>query len=242
MRAVLSLVSIALASSMLCSAQTSPAPHAASKRPRPTKTGTIAGIPDAIYFDGIIYTGEGFAEDKPQTVEAIAIRGGKVLAIGTTVEITRLAGPKTVLHDLESASTSTFIFPGFNDAHTHLGPAGRTKLNVDLTGVKSLAEMLAKIKTAASATPEGHWLTRGNWDHTLWDKKVLPSRQDLDKVTGDHPAFLDRIDGHIAIANTAALTSAFDGVALSTSPGFSRSGPLRTWPSPTYGMRCCGCG
>ncbi len=219
MRTVLSLVATALAASMLCSAQTSSTSRATSKHPgsaASTKTKPIAGTPDVIFFDGIIYTGVGFAEDKPQTVEAIAIGGGKVLAIGTIEQITRLAGPKTVLHDLDSANNSTFIFPGFNDAHTHLGGAGRTKLNVDLTGVKSLDEMLAKIKPAADAAPAGHWLTGGNWDHTLWAKKVLPTRQDLDKVTGDHPTFLDRIDGHIAIANTAALAAA--GITGKTHP------------------------
>ncbi len=216
MRTVSSLLLTALAASMFCSAQTS---HAPSKRPRPTastKSKPPAATPDLIFFDGTIYTGVGFAEDKPQTVEAIAISGDKVLAIGTTKEIIRLAGPKTELRDLDSANTSTFIFPGFNDAHTHLGGAGRTKLNVDLTGVKSLSEMLAKIKSAADAAPAGHWLTGGNWDHTLWEQKVLPTRQDLDKVTGDHPTFLDRIDGHIAIANSAALAAA--GITGKTQP------------------------
>ena len=210
MRTIRSLVVTALAASMLCSAQTTPAKHPSPSRTKSasTRPEAIAGTPEIIFFDGIIYTGVGFAEDKPQVVEAIAIGGGKILAVGKTEEITRLAGPKTVLHDLDSASTSTFIFPGFNDAHTHLGGAGRTKLNVDLTGVKSLADMLAKIKSAADAAPAGHWLTGGNWDHTLWTQKVLPTRQDLDRVTGDHPTFLDRIDGHIAIANSAALTAA----------------------------------
>jgi predicted amidohydrolase YtcJ len=164
--------------------------------------------PDVIYFNGVIYTGEGFAEDKPQVVQAMAIGGGKVLAVGATDEITRLAGPKTKLRDLASANTGHCIFPGFNDAHTHLGGAGQTKLNVDLTGVPSLAEMLASVQKFAQAAPAGHWLTGGNWDHTLWSNKVLPTRQDLDKATGDHPAFLDRIDGHISIANTAALKAA----------------------------------
>ncbi len=216
MRTVTSLAVTALSASILCSAQTAPAHSPASKHARTNKSAKTAVSPDAIYFDGIIYTGVGFDEDKPQTVEAIAIGGGKVLAIGATNEITRLAGPKTLLHDLDSGSTSTFIFPGFNDAHTHLGSAGRTKLNVDLTGVKSLTDMLAKIKSAADAAPAGHWLTGGNWDHTLWAQKVLPTRQDLDKVTGDHPTFLDRIDGHIAIANTAALTAA--GITRKTTP------------------------
>jgi predicted amidohydrolase YtcJ len=161
-----------------------------------------------IYFNGVIYTGNGFATDQPETVEAIAIGGGKVLAVGTTAEISKLAGPNTKLRDLDSASTSNFIFPGFNDAHTHLGSAGQTKLNVDLTGVKSLSEMVAKVQKFAQDAPPGHWLTGGNWDHTLWAQKVLPTRQDLDKVTGDHPAFLDRIDGHISLANSAALKAA----------------------------------
>ena len=108
------------------------------------------------------------AEDKPQVVQAMAVGGGKVLAVGTTEEITRLAGPKTRLHDLDTETTSVFVFPGLNDAHTHLGSAGQTKLNVDLTGVKSLAEMQAKIKAFANGSPAGHWLTGGNWDHTLW--------------------------------------------------------------------------
>lgn len=214
MRAIHPLLSTALAASMLCSAQTTSGPQPSKHGPHSAKP--IAGIPEIIFFNGVVYTGEGFAEDKPQTVEAIAIGSGKILAVGKTEEITRLAGPKTVLHDLHSASTSHFIFPGFNDAHTHLGGAGRTKLNVDLTGVKSLDEMLATIKSAADAAPAGHWLTGGNWDHTLWAQKVLPTRQDLDKVTGDHPTFLDRIDGHIAIANSAALAAA--GITGKTQP------------------------
>jgi hypothetical protein len=169
-----------------------------------------------IFFDGVIYTGEGFDNDKPQVVAAMAIANGKIIAVGTTAAITRLAGPKTVLRDLGTAGTSTFIFPGFNDAHTHLGSAGQTKLNVVLRGVKSLPDMLAKIDSAAKDAPAGHWLTGGNWDHTLWQQEVLPTRQDLDKVTGDHPTFLDRIDGHIAVANTAALTAA--GITGKTQP------------------------
>jgi hypothetical protein len=173
-----------------------------------TANADAAKPPELIFFNGVIYTGTGFAEDKPETAEAIAVGGGKVIAVGANEEIKRLAGPKTVLRDLNTAKTGSFIFPGFNDAHTHLGGAGQTKLNVDLTGVKSLDEMLAKLKSFADAAPAGHWLTGGNWDHTLWPSKTLPTRQDLDEVTGDHPAFLDRIDGHISIANTAALKAA----------------------------------
>jgi hypothetical protein len=161
-----------------------------------------------IFFNGVIYTGEGLGTDKPQTVEAMAIGDGKVLAVGTNKDIKRLAGPKTEIRDLKSASTGVFIFPGFNDAHVHLGEAARTKLNVDLRGVESLSAMLARIENYAKAAPAGHWLTGGGWDHTLWAEKTLPTRQELDKVTEGHPAFLQRIDGHIAVADTAALKAA----------------------------------
>lgn len=160
--------------------------------------------PELILLHGVIYTGNGFAEDKPEVAQAIAIGAGKVLAVGTDAQIERLAAPSTRVRDLHSA----IVFPGFNDAHTHLGSAGRTKLNVDLTGAKSLAEMLARVNAFAQAAPAGHWLTGGNWDHMLWPGKTLPTRHDLDKVTGGHPAFLVRIDGHIAVANSAALRAA----------------------------------
>jgi predicted amidohydrolase YtcJ len=234
MRAIFSFVSTALAASILCSAQTTQTKPPVTKRTQPATSKSISK-PDVIFFHGVIYTGVGFAEDKPQTVEAIAIGGGKVIAAGKTEDITRLAGPKTALHDLNSAATGTFIFPGFNDAHTHLGGAGRTKLNVDLTGVKSLADMQAQIKSAADAAPAGHWLTGGNWDHTLWADKVLPTRQDLDKVTGDHPTFLDRIDGHIAIANTAALAAA--GVTGKTQPPQGGAIDLDSSGNPTGILR-----
>ncbi len=209
MRTALALFLAGLSAFGSCLAQTPQARHTPAARSKAvTHADAPSGPPDIIFFNGVIYTGEGFAQDKPQTVQAMAIRGGKVLAVGTTEEITRLAGPDTKLRDLNTANSSTYLFPGFNDAHTHLGGAGQTKLNVDLTGVKSLAEMLAKVKEDAAAAPAGHWLTGGNWDHTLWAQKVLPTRQDLDKVTGDHPAFLDRIDGHISLANTAALKAA----------------------------------
>jgi predicted amidohydrolase YtcJ len=209
MRVSSALLIAVLAAVPLCPASPAPAQAPTPKHTQPKKLkpapAPLTTVPEIIFFNGVIFTGEGLQNDKPETVQAMAIGGGKVLAVGTNEEITRLAGPDTHLHDVDSANTSTYIFPGFNDAHTHLGSAGRTMLNVDLTGVKSLAAMLAKVQQFAKDAPAGHWLTGGNWDHTLWAQKTLPTRQDLDRVSGDHPAFLGRIDGHIAIANTAAL-------------------------------------
>ncbi|HYX69000.1 MAG TPA: amidohydrolase [Terriglobales bacterium] len=136
-----------------------------------------------------------------ERVQALAVRDGRIVATGTDAEIRKLAGPKTRIVDLGGH----FVLPGFNDAHTHLFNAGWEKLTVDVNGVKSLQEMLARVATGAKATPAGDWVTGRGWDHTLWPGQKLPTRQDLDKVTGDHPALFTRVDGHISVANTAAL-------------------------------------
>jgi len=201
-----------LISGSLCLAQ---APSATTLRPN-SPAARHNSAPDIIFVNGVIYTGEGFNQDKPETVDAMAIGGGKVLAVGTNEEIRKLAGPKTRVRDLQNGVTGIFIFPGINDAHVHLGFAAQTRMNVDLTGVKSLAEMMAKVQAFAKNAPPGHWLTGGNWDHTLWPQKMLPTRQELDKVTAGHPAFLSRIDGHIALANSAALKAA--GITGKTLP------------------------
>jgi predicted amidohydrolase YtcJ len=206
MRTHIALHAVVFSMCILAVAQTS-SRHATPKHEKKAPASSTAA-PDDVFFNGVIYTGEGFAEDKPRIVEAMAVAKGKVVAVGTTAEITRLARRSTHLHDLDTGHTLHFIFPGFNDAHTHLGEAGREKLNVDLRGSDSLKEMLSRIQSAAAGVSIGHWLTGGGWDHTLWKEKVLPTRQDLDKVTGDHPAFLSRVDGHIAIANSAALKAA----------------------------------
>jgi predicted amidohydrolase YtcJ len=156
---------------------------------------------DVVFFDGNILTGEELLTEHPERVSALAIRDGLVIATGADARVLELRGPKTEVVDLDGA----FAMPGFNDAHVHLASAGREKLTIDLVGVKSLAEMQQRIATAAKASPPGSWLRGRGWDHTLWVTKQLPARQDLDAVTGDHPAVFTRVDGHIAVANTKAL-------------------------------------
>jgi predicted amidohydrolase YtcJ len=159
---------------------------------------------DAIYFHGNILTGVDLESRNPQRVSAIAVRNGLIVAAGTDADVKKLQGTSTKMMDMGGA----FVMPGFNDAHAHLGDAGRIKLSVDVTGVKSLAEMQERVKAAAQAAAPGTWLTGGGWDHTLWPSKTLPTKADLNAVTGGHPAFLVRVDGHIAIANSAALAAA----------------------------------
>jgi predicted amidohydrolase YtcJ len=155
---------------------------------------------DAIYYHGNVITGVGLP-DAPQRVAAIAVGGQQIVAAGDDAAVLRLKQPGTRLIDLKGA----FVMPGFNDAHVHLAAAGQTKLSVDLNGSTSLADMLSRVSAAARQALPGQWLLGGGWDHTLWTNQTLPTRQDLDRVTGGHPALLDRVDGHIAVANSAAL-------------------------------------
>jgi predicted amidohydrolase YtcJ len=164
----------------------------------------------AIYYHGNILTGVGLGDSNAQRVTAIAVGDHQIVAIGDDAAILRQKQPGTRLFDLHGA----FVMPGINDAHVHLGYAGRMKLAVDLTGSTSLAEMLRRVRAAAAAAPAGDWLLGGGWDHTLWATKTLPTRQDLDAVTGGHPAMFVRVDGHIAVANSAAL--ALSGVTNQT--------------------------
>jgi predicted amidohydrolase YtcJ len=163
-----------------------------------------SGPPDAIYYHGHILTGVGLGQGKFDFVSAIAMRDGIITATGTDDSLLKTKGPKTQLVDLGGS----FAMPGLNDAHTHLGSAGRLQLSVDLTGSTSLQEMLDRVERAAKTAPAGKWLQGGGWDHTLWPKKILPTRHELDTVTHGHPAIFERVDGHIAIANTAALEAA----------------------------------
>jgi hypothetical protein len=170
---------------------------------------------DVIFVNGNFYTGaaahyvaleqtasaEGTGNNRAQ---ALAVRNGRIFAVGTNDDIRKLKGDKTQVVDLGGQ----FAMPGFNDAHLHLASGGFEKLNVDLVGTKSLADMKARIAARAKTTPAGEWIEGRGWDHTVWPDQKLPTRQDLDAVTGDHPAIFVRVDGHIAVANSAALKAA----------------------------------
>ena len=164
--------------------------------------------PDTIFYHGDILTGTrlkaGDADPTPGRVSAVAIRAGKIVAVGGDAAMLRLKDAHTQTVDLKGA----FAMPGFNDAHTHMAPAGRQRLSVDLDNVASLAAMLAKVQAYAAKLGPREWILGGGWDHTKWPGAKLPTRQDLDAVSAGHPAFLERTDGHIAIVNTAALKAA----------------------------------
>src|SRR5713226_3617545 len=158
---------------------------------------------DFIFIHANVYTGIPATSQFASILreEAIAVRGDRIQAVGKTAEIEKLKGPQTQVVDL----AGHFLMPGFNDAHMHLADAGLQKLNVDLIGVKSLDEFRNRVLAKVETAKPGEWILGGGWDETLWPVKTLPGRWDLDEVSGGHPVFLGRIDGHIAVANTRAL-------------------------------------
>jgi predicted amidohydrolase YtcJ len=134
-------------------------------------------------------------------VDAVAISSGKIVALGTSDQIASLKGPRTVVIDLHGA----FAMPGFIDGHTHFVDGGFSLLGIDLRHAKDETEFARLIGERARATPKGSWITGGNWDHESWPSQRLPNRQLIDKVTPDTPVFVDRLDGHMALANSYVL-------------------------------------
>lgn len=166
---------------------------------------------DVIFLHGNIYSGAPSASSFHIVgrAQAMALRGDRVLAVGSEEEIGKLRGPQTQVVDLGGH----FVMPGFNDAHLHISSAGFEKQTVNLVGSKSLTDFRDRIRAKVETAAPGEWITGAGWDQTLWPVKELPSRWDLDEVTGDHPAFFERVDGHIAVANTRALQMASITVA-----------------------------
>jgi hypothetical protein len=158
---------------------------------------------DLIFVHGNVYTGvvEASSFKSIKRAQAIAVRGDRIEAVGENAEILKLKGPQTEVIDLGGK----FIMPGFNDAHVHLSQGGAQRLNVNLIGVKSLDEFRERIRAKVEAAAPGDWILGGGWDENLWPVKTVPTRWDVDEVSGDHPIFLDRVDHHIAVANTRAL-------------------------------------
>ena len=158
---------------------------------------------DLIFVHANVYTGVVMTSSfkTVQRAEAIAVKGDRIEDVGETAEMLKLKGPDTQVIDLGGK----FVMPGFNDAHLHLASAGFEQLNVNMVGVKSLDEFRDRIRAKLDSVAPGDWVIGEGWDETLWPVKTPPTRWDIDEVTTDHPVFLVRVDGHVAVANTRAL-------------------------------------
>jgi hypothetical protein len=137
--------------------------------------------------------------------EAVAVRGNRIVAVGTNVEIRRMAGARTRIVDAGGAS----VLPGFNDAHVHFLSGGFQLSSVDLRDAPTPQEFAERIRRFADKLPKGRWVTGGDWDHERWPdvngSAPLPTKELIDSFTADRPVFVNRLDGHMALANSYAL-------------------------------------
>lgn len=161
---------------------------------------------DLILTNATVYTGD----STRAPVQAVAVRGDSIIYVGDAAGAEALRGPGTEVEDL----AGRFVYPGFVDAHAHFGGIGQRELVLNLQGINSKDEFLAKVEEAVARTPAGEWVTGRGWIETFWDPPVFPTRHDLDRIAPNHPVLLTRADGHASIANSAALRIA--GVADTT--------------------------
>ena len=161
---------------------------------------------DLIISNAKVWTG-----DKAQpAAQAVAILGERIVAVGSKADVALWRGPNTTLIDAQGE----LLLPGFNDSHTHFAEGGQQLDAVQLNDATSAQEFVRRIGERAKKTPKGEWILNGDWDETKWNPAELPTAEMIDPVTGDTPVFVSRYDGHMSLANSAAMKLA--GVKAST--------------------------
>ena len=162
--------------------------------PGVTEEGLMA---DLVLFNGRVFT----VEKSMPWAEAIAVRDGKFIAVGANAEVKKLIGKDTQTIDLQGK----LVLPGFNDAHLHFANGGLYLLGIDLRPARDEKEFVSILKEYIKKLPAGEWVTGGNWDHENWPSKKHPGKELIDAFTLDRPVLLQRLDGHMALANSLAL-------------------------------------
>ena len=152
---------------------------------------------DLVLLNGKFWT----VNDAQPRAQAVACLGNRIAAVGSNDEIRKWIGPATQVMDL----AGKLVLPGFNDAHVHFYSGGENLASVQLRHAKSESEFRDRIAEFAAELPAGRWITGGDWDHENWTPARLPARQWIDAVSGGHPVFVNRLDGHMALANSQAL-------------------------------------
>jgi len=165
---------------------------------------------DVVFKNGNIYT---VNERQPQA-EAIAVKGDRIVFVGSNLEARKYVGTATRVIDLDGHT----VVPGLTDAHHHLSGVGFREMTLNLEGITTIDEFLAKIKAKTEKARPGEWISGRGWIETFWKPPVFPTRWDLDNVTPNNPAFFTRADGHALVANSAALKLA--GIDRNTASPF----------------------
>lgn len=152
--------------------------------------------------DLVLVNGKIWTENPAQPeAEALAVSGSRILAVGDSNSIRKLAGAGTKLIDAGARR----VVPGFNDAHVHFYIGGDTLTGVNLRDVNSQQEFRERIASFARSCPKGEWILNGSWDQERWSPAALPTHELIDNVTPDHPVWVNRSDGHMMLANGIAM-------------------------------------
>lgn len=166
-----------------------------------TNLRTLAGrgplSPTLIIFNARIHT----MDPARPVAEAVAVYGNRICAIGSSKEIKALSGGQTRIIDAHEQ----LVLPGFNDAHVHFLSGGFQLASVDLRSASSPEEFANRIRLFAEKLPPGRWVTGGDWDHERWPSAPLPTKELIDRYTPNTPVFVNRLDGHMSLANSLAL-------------------------------------
>lgn len=154
-------------------------------------------VVDLVLINGKIWSGQ----NDSALVEAVAIGQGVIIDLGTSRALEPYIARARQVIDLEGK----LLLPGFIDCHTHFLSGGFSLQSVQLGDVRTKSEFIARLRLKATELGPGKWITSGNWDHEKFDRPELPSRFWIDEATADNPVCVNRLDGHMALANTLAL-------------------------------------
>ncbi len=166
---------------------------------------------DLLLLNGKIW----IVNNKQPEAEAVAVLGNRIIAVGTSKDLRPLIGRQTRVVDLQGRR----VVPGFNDAHVHFFNGGAGLASVQLRDAKTPQEFANHLAAFAAKIPQSRWILEGNWDHENWSPATLPTRQLIDAVTPNNPVFVQRLDGHMALANSVALKLAGITKATPDPPG-----------------------
>ncbi len=165
---------------------------------------------DVVFINGNVYT----VNERQPRAEAIAVKGGRIIFVGSNARVKTYQGNATRVIDIHGNT----VVPGLTDSHYHLSGVGAREINLNLEGIISLDQFLAKVKERVDRAKPGEWVTGRGWIETFWKPPVFPTRWDLDKISANNPVILTRADGHGAVANSAAIKLA--GVTKDTPSPF----------------------
>lgn len=185
-------LSLAVAAALVGSPSATDALHAQTPVAQPRA--------DLIVVNARVYT----ADDARPLAEAFAVRDGQIAFVGSTREARALAGPNTREMDLAGRT----VIPGMVDAHAHFAGLADKLSTVDLVGVTSYEELIARVVARAATVPKGTWVQGRGWDQNRFADGQFPTHDALSAALPDHPVYLVRVDGHAALVNSAAMRAA----------------------------------